>query len=275
MVRQLIYLVSVSLLVGAAFLTAQEGNSGGTTSSLLPAAAPLKNDSGIRRPAPAGVDLFKIGKTAQVKDIFNPEAGTVSVWLKFKKNHYRRDHTIFHTDDSRYVLYVDTYYSSGLHREVVRIAARAGGNRRAVDSGYARGNFPETSIIIDNDGTLATYGAHTPWYSPRPYAEGEWHHVTMTWEGYPKGTVKIYLDKSLVGEKPYDKRYDDGRPMPSSIAIGVRPDAWVGEIIERADGSTVEARPRTNMSLESGGMEIKGLRLFNSALTQEEINKLK
>ena len=77
-------------------------------------------------------------------------AGSVSVWAQLLPDYPgRRDHVIFHTDDSRYVLGFDTY-TSGIGDTVVRVFARAGGNHRAVDSGYAAGNFPEASIIIDN-----------------------------------------------------------------------------------------------------------------------------
>ena len=91
-----------------------------------------------------------LGKTVSTFGIFNSGSGTVSVWLKFKSNtSTRRDHAVFHTDDSRYVLYIDTYQVRNC--DIVRIAARAGGNRKAIDPFSKINNFPEVSIIIDND----------------------------------------------------------------------------------------------------------------------------
>jgi hypothetical protein len=206
--------------------------------------------------------------------ILNIKQGTVSVWGLFKSDHPRRDHAIFHTDDSRWVMYVDTYHSSSIDRDIVRIAARAGGQSRAVDSGYALGNFPETSIIIDNDGSLADYGAQTKWYSSVPYPEDEWHLVTMTWNGYPEGVVRIYLDERLIGEKPYDSRYDDGRSFANAIAIGFRPAHWRGEVIKNENGDVSEFVPNSLMLLEGGGIEIRDLRLYQRTLTQEEILQL-
>jgi hypothetical protein len=220
------------------------------------------------------VSINEIGKVYSTEGIFNIQEGTLSVWLYLIKDHPRRDHSIFHTNDSRYVMYLDTAYKSKYQRDVVRIKARAGGNARAVDSGYARGNFPEVSIVIDNNGSLKDFCVGYTWCTPKPYLEGEWHLVTMTWEGFPSGMVRIYMDGELVGEKPYDERYNDDQPLPQSFAVGYRPGNWQGEIIQRNNGTSEEHVPGTTMSLVDGGMKIFDLRLYRRSLTQDDILRL-
>jgi len=198
--------------------------------------------------------------------------GTVICWLRFLPSEGRRDHVILHTDDSRIVLYVDTFFSRGMQREILRIAARAGGVHRAVDTDSGGQNFPEASIIVDNDGGLASY--RYPWYSPVSFPENEWHLIAMTWDGYPSGTVRIYFDGQLTGEKPYDSRYDDERPLFNKFSIGFRPHQWLGEIKETAKG-LVEGLPNTAMSLSSGGIKIKGLRIYSRVYSQEEFYSIK
>jgi len=215
------------------------------------------------------MSLAGIGDIIPASDIFQASEGTVCLWMKFQADHPVGDHVIFHTDDSRYILYVDTYYSQGAARTIVRIAARAGGNQRFVDSGFQRGNFPEASIIVDNDGTLQDYGKNTPWYSPAPFPAGEWHHVAMTWQGYPEGTVRIYLDAVLMGEKVYGSGYDNGAPLPASIAIGFRPADWPGEMVMGAGGMIMEMVPKSAMRLSDGGIGIMDLRLYKEAVPGE------
>ena len=41
----------------------------------------------------------------------------------------------------------------------------------------------------------------------------------MAWEGYPEGVVRIYFDGELSGEKFYDSRYDNGRPIDTTYRI--------------------------------------------------------
>jgi hypothetical protein len=222
--------------------------------------------------SPSGYFLFEeIGEIYPTDGIFNVQAGTVSTWVCLEPNQSRQDHSIFHTSDSRFVLYFDTYFSSSWQVEISRFVARGGGTHRAVDSGYAAGNFPEASIIIDNDGNLREYGASTNWYSPAPFPEGEWHLVTMTWDGYPLGVVKIFLDGNLIGEKPYDERYNDERPLADSIAIGFRPAGWPGEIYVAGNQEGYESVPSTGMALWNGGIQIFDLRLYQRPLNRQEI----
>lgn len=223
-------------------------------------------------PPPQGYFLFKDTGIYPTGGIFSHQAGTVSTWMCLQRSGYRdrEDHVVFHTSDSRVVLYVDTYFSEGMQSAIFRIVARAGGTHRAVDSGYAAGNFPEASIIVDNDGGLSSYKHE--WYSPVPFPEGEWHLVTMTWDGYPTGVVKIFLDENLIGQKPYDERYNDERPLADSIAVGFRPGGWPGEIYQGETGR-VEGQPRY-MVLEEGGIMISDLRLYQKVLSQQEVSEV-
>jgi hypothetical protein len=236
--------------------------------------APIKTScipqSGPR--TPEGYVLFEeVGKIYATEGILNFQAGTVSTWVCLEPNHFRSDHVIFHTSDSRIVLYFDTYFSSSWEVEISRFVARAGGTHRAVDSGYALGNFPEASIIIDNDGSLREYGATTEWYSPTPFQQDEWHLVTMTWDGYPRGVVKIFLDGNLIGKKPYDERYNDERPLADSLAIGIRPSHWIGEIYVPGNQQVQGSVPSGGMTLWDGGIQIFDLRLYKRSLSQGEI----
>ncbi len=240
------------------------------TSSLSTEETPIVPTTELQHP----MDYFQfndVGKIYDADGIFNVQSGTFSTWVLLEPNHSRRDHSIFHTSDSRFVLYFDTYFSSSWQVEISRFAARGGGTHRAVDSGYVMGNFPEASIIIDNDGTLSEYGANTDWYSSTSFHEGDWHLVTMTWDGYPEGVVKIFLDGDLIGKKPYDERYNDDRPLADSIAIGFRPAGWLGEVVVTEDQQEFEIVPNTPMALGDGGIQVFDLRLYQSALTQDEI----
>lgn len=199
------------------------------------------------------------------RDVLDIHQGTASVWMSFQPGFSgRRDHLIFQTDDSRLALFVDTYYSSGMERDIVRIGARAGGNRRFNDPGS---NFPEASIIIDNTGALESY--RHAWYSPVKFPEDEWHFIAMTWQGYPQGVVTIYFDGEMKGQKSYDQNYDDGRPLFEAYSVGYRPGAWVGEMKGGQD-----LRPATDMSLARGGIKIRDLRFKKRCLSAGEIKDM-
>jgi hypothetical protein len=218
------------------------------------------------------LDKYK-DKVVPTEGIFDPAQGTVSVCVNFVVNHPRRDHAIFHTDDSRYVLFVDTYHSSS-GQDILRIGARAGGNRPGFDSVSKTKSQPEVSIIIDNDGSLKDYAVGARYCSVSPFPEGEWHLVTMTWSGYPEGIVRIYLDGMLKGEKAYNSDYDDGAPLARSLSIGIRPSQWRGLPIKVRDVVVGQLVPATDMSLDAGGIKIWDLRLYRRALTESEIRKI-
>ena len=207
--------------------------------------------------------------------IVSREQGTVSVWLQFLPERPRRDHAIFHTDDSRFVLYVDTVYSPGLQVDMLTIAARAGGNGRAHDGIVDYPSFPEARIFIDNTGLLreVNYGATISWLSLASFPEAEWHHVAMVWEGYPEGSVSIILDGEFMSQKRYGPEFDDGRSMFETFSVGFRPADWIGEIISLPTGEETMLVPRTEMSIEDGGIVIRDLRIYPRALTNEELRR--
>jgi len=196
--------------------------------------------------------------------VISKDEGSASAWIYLQEGASRRDYLVFQTDDSRIALFFDTFYSSGIGVEIQRVGARAGGNRRAIDSDYATGNFPEASIIIDNDGRLSDY--RYAWYSPVKFTEGEWHLVAMKWSGSPSGTVSIYFDGALVGSKPYSAKYDDGSEQFSLFSVAYRPKDWRGE--STAGGMLV---PATEMRLLEGGIAVESLSFYPCALDDNEI----
>jgi hypothetical protein len=96
----------------------------------------------------------------------------------------------------------------------------------------------------------------------------------MTWSGYPQGRLNLFLNGDWIGEKNYDPRYNRGDPFADSIAVGLRPPQWTGEIIQTADGQENELRPDDLMWVGQAGIEIKDLRLYQRALSQPEIQQL-
>jgi ABC-2 type transport system ATP-binding protein/lipopolysaccharide transport system ATP-binding protein len=197
--------------------------------------------------------LNEAGRLYPAEGVLDPQQGTLSVWLKFQKDVPQRGCVIFHTDDSRYVLYAARYQSPDSQRELRVIVGRAGGNRRVIDTYYGTGNFPEASALS---------------------GLGEWHLVTLTWYGYPSGVLRMYLDGNLAMERTYDPRYDSGHPLPTTIAIGMRPREWVGELIRQADGTIVDSRPETTLSIVDSGVEFQDLRLYTTCLLQEQVQAL-
>jgi len=88
----------------------------------------------------------------------------------------------------------------------------------------------------------------------------------MTWDGYPQGTVTIYLDGEPVGTKTYDAGNDDGSPAATSFAMGFRPNEWAGE--QTPSGELV---PTTSMALADGGILVDDVRLYPTALPADEL----
>ena len=91
-------------------------------------------------------------------------AGSITVWLNFSVFQNVNDHMVVHSDDSRWVLYIDTFHASGLNRDILSIVARAGGNKVATNDEGTHTGFPEARLIVDNDGSLREigYGDGTP-----------------------------------------------------------------------------------------------------------------
>ena len=120
------------------------------------------------------------------------------------------------------------------------------------------------------------------------FAENTWRLAAMTWEGHPQGQVKLFVDGELLAEKSYNERYRqkietrrktlpallDLGSNPGSIAIGVRPLSWTGEIVQRDDGLLEEKHPASLMWAGDAGLEIRDLRLYRRALGLEEIGQI-
>jgi ABC-2 type transport system ATP-binding protein/lipopolysaccharide transport system ATP-binding protein len=208
--------------------------------------------------------LENIGEIYPTDDIFNINQGTVSVWLKFLIDRPHPDTIIFQTEDSRFVVYITRWNLLDKGEFIPVIVARAGGNRRVLNTYFGTSSFPEASAAIDNSGHLQGI----------PYPEDEWHLVSMTWTGYLNGTIRLYVDSSVIAETTYDERSDDGRDLAKNFSVGMRPISWTGELVQKEDGTLDESRPISTMSVTEGGIEIKDLRLYQRALTDEEIRAI-
>jgi len=194
--------------------------------------------------------------------ILSVRHGTVSLWLKFDSNRKPQTAILFHSDDSRYVLYtsVDEVNPNKPKRT---LTARAGGNRRVMETYFGEARFPEVSVSLDDEEQFE-----------KPISYGDWHMVTMTWDGFPDGKVRLYLDAKLVGEMAYDRRYDNNYHLAENLAVGARPPQWVGELIQREDGSVDDLRPQATLSVEEGGQQIKGVYLYRQCLSSDDIQGL-
>lgn len=231
-----------------------------------PEKAPQMKDT---KPTPGAIiyryhNLGEIEKIHSVDGKFEMSEGSISLWMKFDSNRPFRDAVVFHTEDSRFVLYTGSYFSPELGRDLRVIVARAGGNRRVIDTYYGTSNFPEVSATLDLEENAAD----------QIIPNDEWRHVTMTWKGYPQGRLALYIDGSLVGELDYDSRYDNGQPSARFFAVGMRPPEWEGEVVQNEDGSMMDVRPETSLSIQDSNVEIKDLRLYQNELIQEEIQVL-
>lgn len=107
--------------------------------------------------------------------IFNSGYGTVMVWVRLEK--FDKDMTIFETSNGAYALYYDS-----LTADSGKIVARAGKDGLA-------------SYTFKNTGT----GKNT-------WLPGEWHQITVIWNGKMGGVVKLNID----GEKRAEAHYTKG-----------------------------------------------------------------
>ncbi len=96
----------------------------------------------------------------------------------------------------------------------------------------------------------------------------------MTWLGYPDGQLELFVDGQSVGTRSYDSRNDSGDNLPSQISIGMRPSTWTGELLLQDDGTVLESRPASQMSIQDAKIEISDLRLYPKALDPHQINHL-
>lgn len=197
-------------------------------------------------------------------ELLNPAAGAFSVWIKLRSDRPFRDVILFHSEDSRYVVYLGSYFSESDERQVKVLAARAGGNRRALDTYFGTSVFPEVSTALAGKQTEAG----------TPFREDLWHHVVAVWHGHPHGRLWLYVDGQLVGERAYDSRNDDHRPWATTLALGFRPPEWTGERVEQEDGSVAESRPESALSVADSAVEMRAARLYRAALGAEEIQQI-
>ena len=102
----------------------------------------------------------------------------------------------------------------------------------------------------------------------------EWHLVTMTWEGFPEGAARLFLDDALIGEFSYTQRHNNQYRLPQQISAGIRPPEWVGEIIQREDNTVVDLRPTATLAVSESGQQIADMRLHRRPLSRDDIQNL-
>ena len=192
-------------------------------------------------------------------EVLNVRQGSLTAWVRFRSDQHLWGGIIFHSDDSRYVLYTGAENPEGGGPPIPVVNARAGGNRRAVDTFYGTVNFPEVIVPLNKHASL------------KGEIYNEWHHLCMTWQGYPEGHVYLYIDGVLAGDTIYDHRHDNHYRLASQIAIGYRPREWLGELVQHEDGTLEDSRPETTASVTNSGMEVHGVRLYQRTLTEQEI----
>jgi hypothetical protein len=202
--------------------------------------------------------------------IFDPTGGSITLWLKFQDGANPSDHMIIHTDDSRWVFYVDTFYSATIGGDILSLAARAGGNQQSSNAEGTRTGYPEARLLVDNDGSLqaAGIGDNAPWTGLGAYAEGEWHHIAMTWQGYSTGVVKFFLDGQLKSELDYNSSYSGSQPLFEMFSFGHKPYSWPNPNNLPVYGDSGTGR------LASGGIQVSGLRIYGRALNSSELSQL-
>ena len=191
--------------------------------------------------------------------ILSMRHGTVSMWLRFEPQQKPHTAILFHSDDSRYVLYTSVDEANP-EKPLRTLTARAGGNRRVLETYFGESRFPEITISLDDQQQLN-----------EPFSYGDWHMIAMTWDGYPDGQMRLYVDAKRVGEMVYDRRYDNNYRMAENFSVGVRPPQWVGELIQKEDGTVEDLRPQATLSVEEGGQHIENVYLYLQCLSPDAI----
>ncbi len=195
--------------------------------------------------------------TYSAAGVFNPEKGSLTAWLAVNFEPNPAIGAIFHTDDSRFVFYITPLNAAELEPNSRLLVARAGGNRRVLNTYFGRAEFPEAGAAIE------------------PKADSPvWRHVCMTWDGSPAGKLQIYLDGEPVNFFEYDGRYSNTQSPAQYFAIGYRPGEWVGEIIHQEDGSTVVTKVETSMRAAESGLILRDIRLYQNALSESEVAEI-
>ncbi|MFN2197123.1 MAG: ATP-binding cassette domain-containing protein [Anaerolineales bacterium] len=180
--------------------------------------------------------------------IFTPQSGSLSAWVQFNTYQNGSAAILFHTDDSRYVLYVQAKTDPDTGQQTMLITARAGGNQRAPD--VDDGSFPEITAVY-----------------PLPVERlGQWAQVTMTWNGFPDGVLRLFLNGTPAGETTYNPAYNNDLPPARNLSVGMRPLNWAGERVRQPDGSIRELRPGSMMAVTDAQMVLQDVRLYLHAL---------
>jgi ABC-2 type transport system ATP-binding protein len=200
------------------------------------------------------VELDPEQQVYSAKEIFSPEAGTVITWVRLNRTNRSSTAILFHSDDSRYVLYTQVSFDRESYHPYYQITARAGGNQRP--PGEKAGSFPEVSV---------------PFFMNESLIE-QWVQVVMTWEGHPDGKVHLYLDGKLVGEREYSSAYSNDQPLPKSLSVGMRPLSWPGERVLQKDGTYLILHPESTNSIYDAQLSMENVRLYGKALDAQAIN---
>ncbi len=182
--------------------------------------------------------------------VLNLAAGSVTCWLQFHRDQPQLTAMLFHSDDSRFVIYADIDPEDSARR----IVARAGGNRPALDPFYGDARFPEVTVKLDDSS---------------PY--DAWLPVALTWRGYPEGTLALYVGGVCVGQAHYTRQHDNQYRWPIQLAVGIRPAEWIGELIQRHDGTLVELHPQATSPISGSGKLLRGVRVYSVELSGAEI----
>ncbi len=215
-------------------------------------------------PAPVSLPLAASGAVYPAQGLLDVAHGSISAWLKFDSSQPHRDAMILHSDDSRFVLYVGAYYSPEFQRDIWLVIARAGGNRRAFDTYFGTASFPEATLEVCPDES-GTAGRLTP---------DAWHLVTVTWDGYLEGTLRLYLDDWLAVEKRYSRQNDDGRELLRFVAVGMRPLDWMGEVVHEEGSTPKDLRPESTLPLAGSGWDARDLRVYPAALDRDQVETI-
>ncbi len=199
--------------------------------------------------------------------------GTVTAWIRFDENTTgRRDHAILHTNDSRIVFYLHTEEVGVPPAPRFFLVARAVGNLRSRSGFENEGglSFPEARFpirfIAPNQSASLSSSSQEMYLTPN-----RWYGVAMKWQGFPRGSVRLFLNGMEVASAAYDQLNQNTLPWFQMFSVGFRPGEWEGEIRSQNGAQVSEPAPKTAMSLADGGIAIRDLRIYGRVLTNAEI----
>lgn len=230
-----------------------------TTLTTSTTAIPSTTSTTVTTPAVSLPPVLRLDESAPTSAVGSEtvQAGSLTTWIQIERLDRLADHLIFSTDDSRIALFVDTTQQE--FGQVSRIGARAGGNQNS-SLRPTTWDWPEASVHIDTGAPVNELP------TARQVVEGAWHHVAMTWSGYPEGTVEVFFDGRLVQRTTYDSRYDNGQPLPTSYAVGFRPRTWAG-----TGGLFASTTDGGSMRLVDGVITATTPRLYTRPLSASQV----